>query len=163
MKAILIILFLFPCMQLFASQNQPTDSVKKTLTAKEFKEMKKQIKKSMPKELANMAIKQLEILDPAKQNLKPTASSYSGDIDKYTHDMDLSALKLDYQLEKHEIIDNFKGDIYDSASDKRAAKKEMKEDLKELKEDFKRDLKDLKKELKDKKRETKRDANERMI
>lgn len=163
MKAILIILFLFPCMQLFATQNQPTDSVKKTLTAKEFKEMKKQIKKSMPKELANMAIKELEILNPAKQNLELTASSYSGDMDQYTYDMDLSALKLDYKLEKQEIIDNFKDDIYDSASDKREARKEMKEDLKELKEDFQRDLKELKKESKENKRETKRDANERMI
>jgi len=163
MKSILIILFLFPCIQVFAAQNQPTDSVKKTLTAKEFKKMKKQIKKSMPKELANVAIKELEILNPAKQELKPTTSSYSGDIDKYTYEMDLSSLKLDYQLEKQEIIDNFKGDIYDSASDKREARKEMKEDLKELKEDFKRDLKELKKELKENKRETKRDANERMI
>jgi hypothetical protein len=150
-------------MQLFATQNQPTDSVKKTLTAKEFKEMKKQIKKSMPKELANMAIKELEILNPAKQNLELTASSYSGDMDKYTYDMDLSALKLDYKLEKQEIIDNFKDDIYDSASDKREARKEMKEDLKELKEDFQRDLKELKKESKENKRETKRDASERMI
>lgn len=163
MKAVLIILFLFPCMQLFATQNQPTDSVKKTLTAKEFKEMKKQIKKSMPKELANMAIKELEILNPAKQNLNLMASSYPGDMDKYTYDMDLSSLKLDYQLEKQEIISDFKNDIYDSASDKREARKEMKEDLKELKEDFKRDLKELKKELKENKRETKRDANERMI
>ncbi|WP_214226053.1 hypothetical protein [Pedobacter sp. B4-66] len=151
MKAVLIILFLFPCMQLFATQNQPTDSVKKTLTAKEFKEMKKQIKKSMPKELANMAIKELEILNPSKRNLTLTASPYSGDMDKYTYDMDLSSLKLDYQLEKQEIIDNFKNDIYDSASDKREARKEMKEDLKELKEDFQRDLKELKKELKENK------------
>ncbi|WP_449435409.1 hypothetical protein [Pedobacter steynii] len=141
MKSILIILFLFPCVQLFATEGQLTDTIKKTLSVKEFKEMKKQIKKSMPKEMANIAIKELEILNPAKQDLKLTVSSYSGDIDKYTYDMDLSSLKLDYQLEKREIIDNFKDDIYDSSSDKREAKKEMRKDLKELKKDFKRILK----------------------
>ncbi len=159
MKSILIILFLFPCVQLFATEGQLTDTIKKTLSVKEFKEMKKQIKKSMPKEMANIAIKELEILNPAKQDLKLTVSSYSGDIDKYTYDMDLSSLKLDYQLEKQEIIDNFKDDIYDSSSDKREAKKEMRKDLKELKKDFKKDLKELKKERK----ETKRDYNEQMI
>lgn len=163
MKSILIILLLFPCMQLFATESKPTDTIKKNLSAKEFKEMKRQIKKSMPKELASMAIKELEILNPTKQDLKPATSSYSGDIDRYTYDVDLSSLKLDYQLEKQEIINSFKNDIYDSAYDKREARKEMKEDLKELKEDFKRDLKKLKNELKKNKRETKRDANERMI
>lgn len=162
MKSLFIpIIVLLACGQSLASENSPkplftvnqqaisiTDSVKKTISAKDLKALEKQIKKSMPKEMAKVMIAQLKNLDPEK--LKTL------DVNQLQFDagkMDEAAEEMDYKIERQEIIDEFKNDTYDNGADRREARRQMKEDLKELRKDFKEEQKERKKERKEEQKE----------
>lgn len=77
--------------------------------------------------------------------LKTTTGVLKGDLS----DIPGAMIKMSYDLEREEIIKDFKSDTFDNAKDRREARKEMKEDLKELKKDYKKELKEHHKDQKE--------------
>lgn len=175
MKSLLIpILALLPCAALFAnestssrslSQQQQSlaiDTTSKAPSAKEWKEIEKQIKKTMPKEIADAMIKQMRALDPSK--LAELTSKGKGeiafDLDMMSDQLDIAADKQDYEEERKRLLEDFKNETFDDASEKREARREMKEELKELKSEFREEERERRQERKEHQREIKRDLKE---
>ena len=139
MKLHLIALGLLPFCTLVASQhpttvykgNIVTDTTKKSLLAKDLKQMKKDLKE-VPE-------------GDSKMILKTTTGVLKGDLS----DIPGAMIKMSYDLDREEIIKDFKSDTFDNAKDRREARKEMKEDLKELKKDYKKELKEHHKDQKE--------------
>lgn len=139
MKLILIAFLVLP-VTLLANQrsNQTayvysvTDTAKKTMSAKEIKQMKKAMKKIVPKEMSDII----------------TKTAAEGQVPDLTQ-MQTSMTEMTYKLEREEIINDFKNESFDNGKERREAKKEMKEDLKKLKEDYKKELKERRREEKE--------------
>ncbi|WP_256004042.1 hypothetical protein [Pedobacter deserti] len=55
--------------------------------------------------------------------------------------MEASLAKMSYELERQNLIREFKSETFDSAKEKRQARRELKEDLRELKKDYEEELK----------------------
>ncbi|HKG06099.1 MAG TPA: hypothetical protein VKB19_06575 [Pedobacter sp.] len=141
MKSILVALLLLPLTQLLASENVSShsnfstpalDTVKKAPTAKEIKQMKKAMKNVVPKEMADM------VTDALTLGKNPDLSGLQS-----------SMTKMNYELERNLIIEEFKNDTFSSAAKKRKARKEMNKELKELKQEYKQELKESKREDKE--------------
>ncbi|RZL15607.1 MAG: hypothetical protein EOO89_12780 [Pedobacter sp.] len=134
MKLYAIALVLLPFSTLISNPTTPIvdetyaviDTIKKSPTAAELKKMKKDLDKALPKGLSNAIANTIK---------DATSEDYSASPE--------TMVKLNYEIEKEEIIKDFKEDSYRSAKDKREAKKEMKEDLKKLKQDYEKELKEL--------------------
>ena len=134
MKLYAIALVLLPFSTLISNPTTPIvdetyaviDTIKKSPTAAELKKMKKDLDKALPKGLSNAIANTIK---------DATSEDYSASPE--------AMVKLNYEIEKEEIIKDFKEDSYRSAKDKREAKKEMKEDLKKLKQDYEKELKEL--------------------
>jgi hypothetical protein len=128
-----------------SSKLSVTDSTKK-MSAKEWKDVEKQLKSAMPKQMAATMLKQL------KEAEKLGKSTSVGDQKALTNMMmkslNYNADQMNYEIEKKEIIDDFKQEEFDSSADKREARKEMRQELRELKKDYKKDQKEKKKEKK---------------
>ena len=127
------------------SRLSTTDSTKK-MSDKEWKDVEKQLKSAMPKQMAVTMLKQL------KEAEKMGKSTSAGDQKVLTNMMmkrlNDNADQLNYEIEKKEIIDDFKQEEFDSRAEKREARKEMRQELRELKKDYKKDQKERKKEKK---------------
>lgn len=109
-----------------------TDTIKKSPSAAELKKMKKDLDKALPRGLSNA------IANTVKD---ATSEDYSASPE--------AMVKLNYEIEKEEIIKDFKEDSYHTGRDKREARKEMKEDLKKLKQDYKKELKEFRQDQKE--------------
>ncbi|TKC07639.1 hypothetical protein [Pedobacter frigoris] len=166
MKNLLIpVLALLPFGTLFAAESKPQlqafqhseviDTAKKTFSEKEWKELEKKIKTSVPKDIAKVMIKQLKNIDPDKlTNLDPKSLQQSVfKFDMMSDEMEAATDKADYETERKEIIEDFKNDSFDDASEKREARREMKEDLRELKRDFQEEQKEKRQERRENKKE----------
>lgn len=158
MKKLLIpMLALLPFSQLYAVESHqdaavksnsstidafiPTlDTVKKEFSVKEWAKMERQLKKQMPKDLAKIMIKQMKSVMPGNGGLIDAASlsKFAMQSEAFSTEMDASLDKSDYELERKEIIEVFKSIEFEHASDRRAARNEMKQDLKRLKEAYQR-------------------------
>jgi hypothetical protein len=152
MKSILIALLVLPASLLFSgsafalpssAHAALTDTTRKTLTAKETRQLKKTMKNVVPKEVSDMVLK-----------------TVSGGTVTDVEDMPSSMAKMSYAIERNELIREFKSDTFDSAKEKREAKKELKRELRELKKEYKQELKESKQELKESKQELKESKQE---
>ncbi|WP_039866553.1 hypothetical protein [Pedobacter sp. BAL39] len=145
-------------------QSSLSDTTKKAMSAKDWKKMEKEIKKSMPKDMAKIMIKQLKSVDPNKMGDFKVKSGNAAltNYDLSSSDMEEAFDKSEYREERKDIIDDFKSESFDSGSERREARKEMKQELRELRKEFKREQKDTKKESKQDQREMKRDLKEAM-
>ncbi len=127
------------------SKSSVGDSTKK-MTAKEWKDVEKQLKAAMPKQMATPLLKQLKEAEKLGKSTSPgDQKALSNMIMKSLND---NGDLMNYEIEKKSIIDDFKMQEFDNAADKREARKDMRRELKELKRDFKRDQKERKKEKK---------------
>ncbi|WP_222536238.1 hypothetical protein [Pedobacter polysacchareus] len=158
MKRLLIpMLALLPFSQLYAVESHPNanvksklsiidasiptvDTAKKEPSAKEWAKMERQLKKQMPKDLAKIMVKQMRSVMPGNGGLIDAASmsKFAIQSEAFSTEMDASLDKSDYELERKEIIEVFKSIEFENASDRKAARKEMKQDLQRLKEAYQR-------------------------
>lgn len=176
MKNLLIpVLALLPLGTLFAAEHNPhlqllhsapqttvIDTAKKVFSEKEWKALEKKIKTSVPKDIAKVMLKQLKNVDPDKlASMDPkSAEQNSFKFDMMSDEMEEAADKADYEAERKEIIDDFKKESFDDASERREARREMKEDLRELKRDFKEEQKERKLERRENKKEARQNLKE---
>jgi len=159
MKKIIILLLVLATGKIFAiepkSVKQATlhpqlvltaiDTAKK-MSSQDWKNVENELKKALPKSLVKTMMKQLKSAEAMSKS--GNASDQRAIVNLIAKGMADHADELDYELEKKEIIDDYKNGDYDSAAEKREARKEMKADLKELKKDYKESLKEKKKEKK---------------
>jgi len=159
MKKIIILLLVLATGKIFASEpksvKQATlhpqlvltaiDTAKK-MSSQDWKNVENELKKALPKSLVKTMMKQLKSAEAMSKS--GNASDQRAIANLIAKGMADHADELDYELEKKEIIDDYKNGDYDSAAEKREARKEMKADLKELKKDYKESLKEKKKEKK---------------
>ena len=94
----------------------------------------------MPKDLAKIMVKQMRSVMPGNGGLIDAASlsKFAIQSEAFSNEMNASLDKSDYELERKEIIAEFKSLEFENASDRRAARNEMKQDLKRLKEAYQR-------------------------
>lgn len=163
MKRLLIpMLVLLPFSLLYAVESHPkatvkskisiidasvptVDTAKKEPSAKEWAKMERQLKKQMPKDLAKIMVKQMRSVMPGNGGLIDAASlsKFAIQSEAFSTEMNASLDKSDYELERKEIIAEFKSLEFENASDRRAARKEMKQDLKRIKEAYQRSISGL--------------------
>lgn len=125
----------------------PIDSSTKKMSRQDWKNVEIELKKTLPKNMAKTIMKQLKLAETMDKSGGVTdKQAIANLIAKGIAD---HADELDYELERKEIIDDFKSGEYDTAAKKREARKEMKEALKELKKEYKADLKRKKREKKE--------------
>ncbi|MFD2584726.1 hypothetical protein ACFSR6_19685 [Pedobacter vanadiisoli] len=128
----------------FLSKSSVTDSTKK-MSAKEWKEIEKQLKNTMPKQMAATMLKQLKEAEKlGKSTLANNQNALSSMMNGLTDNTD----RMNYEIEKKEIIDDFKQEEFDSRAEKREARKEMRKELRDLKKEYKKDQKEKKKDKK---------------
>ena len=123
------------------------DTAVKKMTSRDWKNIENELKKALPKSMVKTMMKQLKSAEAAGKSGNPTDQRAVANL--IAKGMLDHADELDYELERKEIIDDFKSGEYDTAAEKREARKEMKEDLKELKKEYKEDLKRKKREKKE--------------
>jgi len=159
MKKIILFLLVLTAGKLFAHEQKsvkqakilpqialtPIDTAKK-MSSQDWKKVENELKKALPKSLVKTMMKQLKSAEAVSKSGNTTDQRAIAKL--IAKGMADHADELDYELEKKEIIDDFKNGDYDSAAEKREARKEMKADLKELKKDYKESLKEKKKEKK---------------
>lgn len=116
------------------------DTLKKVLTAKDWSQLEKKLSKEMSKKMAKVMIKQLQLVTPSTGDLNDgkLLSMVVRKGDGFSDEMDTAFDELDYEMERKEIINEFKNSSFENRAERREARKEMKEDLKELKKDYKR-------------------------
>lgn len=146
MKIYAIALVLLPFSTLISKSNPLTsvpvcsqiDTVKKVPTSAELKKMKKDLNKSLPKGMSAMVVNMVK--DAGEMDLD---------------DSPVAMTKLNYAIERDEILNDFKNDSFDNLKEKREARKEMLKDLRELKKDYKKELRESREELREIKAELK--------
>jgi len=146
MKIYAIALVLLPFSTLISKSNPSTsspiyaqiDTVKKVPTSAELKKMKKDLNKSLPKGMSAMVV-----------NMVKDAGEMDFD------DSPVAMTKMNYVIEREEILNDFKNDSFDNLKEKREARKEMLKDLRELKKDYKKELRESRDELREIKAELK--------
>jgi len=159
MKKIIIILLVLVTGKLLAHDQKSDKQVQihaqiavkaidtaKKMSSQDWKKVENELKKALPKSLVKTMMKQLKSAEAMGKSGNTTDQRAIANM--IAKGMADHADELDYELEKKEIIDDFKNGDYDSAAEKREARKEMKADLKELKKDYKESLKEKKKEKK---------------
>lgn len=159
MKKIFIILLVLISVKLFAHDQKSVKQVQmhaqiavkaidsaKRMSSQDWKNVENELKKALPKSLVKTMMKQLKSAEAMSKSGNTTDQRAIANL--IAKGMADHADELDYELEKKEIIDDFNNGDYDSAAEKREARKEMKADLKELKKDYKESLKEKKKEKK---------------
>jgi hypothetical protein len=146
MKVYAIALVLLPFSTLISKSNPSTssisyatiDTVKKAPTSAELKKVKKDLNKSLPKGMSDMVVNMVKD---------------AGDMD--LDDSPVAMTKMNYVIEREEILNDFKNDSFDNLKEKREARKEMLKDLRELKKDYKKELRESREELREIKAELK--------
>ncbi|MBB4108753.1 hypothetical protein [Pedobacter zeae] len=128
----------------FSSKSSVIDSTKK-MSAKEWKEIEKQLKNTMPKQMAATMLKQLKEAEKLGKSTSVDNQKALGNIMK---DLTDNSDRMNYEIEKKEIIDDFKQEEFDSRTEKREARKEMRQELRDLKKEYKKDQKEKKKDKK---------------
>ncbi|GGH08137.1 hypothetical protein GCM10007422_25510 [Pedobacter zeae] len=115
------------------------------MSAKEWKEIEKQLKNTMPKQMAATMLKQLKEAEKLGKSTSVDNQKALGNIMK---DLTDNSDRMNYEIEKKEIIDDFKQEEFDSRTEKREARKEMRQELRDLKKEYKKDQKEKKKDKK---------------
>ncbi|QIL40137.1 hypothetical protein G7074_13210 [Pedobacter sp. HDW13] len=159
MKKIIIFLLVLTASKLLALEQKSVKQAKilpqiavtsidttKKMSSQDWKSVENELKRALPKSLVKTMMKQLKSAEAMSKSGNTTDQRAIANL--IAKGMADHADELDYELEKKEIIDDFKNGDYDSAAEKREARKEMKADLKELKKDYKESLKDKKKDKK---------------
>lgn len=159
MKKIIILLLVLATGKIFAHEQKTINQAQllqnvavttidtaKKMSSQDWKNVENELKKALPKSLVKTMMKQLKSAEAMGKS--GNASDQRAIANLIAKGMADHADELDYELEKKEIIDDYKNGDYDSAAEKREARKEMKADLKELKKDYKESLKEKKKEKK---------------
>jgi F0F1-type ATP synthase membrane subunit b/b' len=146
MKIYAIALVLLPFSTLISKSNPSvpktiyaaSDTVKKAPTSAEMKKMKKDLNKSLPKGMSDMVVNMVKDAGEMDLDESPVAMT-----------------KMNYVIEREEILNDFKNDSFDNLKEKREARKEMLKDLRELKKDYKKELRESREELREIKAELK--------